>query len=423
VKKKDIKIEYQQQAIKMKLKTNKISHCLLCKNKKFKKIFSLGNFFVSNFVSRKNIFKGIKAPLNLLYCTNCSLIQLSHIAPQEIMYRRFYWYRSGVTKIMREGLKNIFSESLKYVKLKKKDVILDIGANDGTLLKYYKNKKFKTIACEPAKNLHKILKKNCHHYIKNFWSKKELDKVLLKNKLNKPKIITAIGMFYDLEDPNKFIRDAADSLDNKGIFIAQLMCLKTMIEKNDIGNICHEHIEFYSLKSLKYLFEKNGLEIFKIEENDINGGSYRIYCRKYKKGSIKLKNENVLNLMRGFIKRVKKNKETTIKFINRKIKLGKKIFLYGASTKGNTVLQYYGLNGKKIPFGAERSPEKWGKFTIGTGINIISEKMARKLNPDYFFVTPWGFVKEFVKRERKWLKKGGTFIIPFPKFKLISLNE
>ena len=407
----------------MKQKTKKIKHCLLCKNKKLKGIFSLGNLFVSNFVKHNNIRKGIKAPLNLLLCKNCSLIQLSHIAPQEIMYKRFYWYRSGVTKIMKLALKNIFNESLKHVNLKEDDVILDIGANDGTLLNFYKSKNHKTIGCEPAKNLQPLLKKNCHYTIKNFWNKEELNKLLLSKNLKKPKIITAIGMFYDLEEPNKFISDAADSLHKDGIFIAQLMCLKQMIEKNDLGNICHEHIQFYSLKSLKYLFENNGLEIFKIEENNINGGSYRIYCRKFNKGSIKLKNENVLSLMRGFVKRVKKNRMQTVNFINKSIKNGKRIFLYGASTKGNTVLQYYGLNKKTVPFAAERSPEKWGKYTIGTGIKIISEKLARELNPDYFFVTPWGFIKEFVIREKKWLKKGGKFIIPFPKFKLYKFND
>jgi NDP-4-keto-2,6-dideoxyhexose 3-C-methyltransferase len=404
----------------MKLKTKKINSCLLCKHKKLKKLFSLGNLFVSNFVSKKNIKKGTKSPLTLFYCKNCSLIQLSHIAPQEIMYRRFYWYRSGVTKIMRMGLKNLFEDSLKKIKLKTNDVVLDIGANDGTLLKYYKNRNFKTIGCEPAKNLQKDLKRKCNYIINNFWSKKELDKLIVKYKLQKPKIITAIGMFYDLEDPNKFIKDAADSLHDDGIFIAQLMCLKNMVEKNDLGNICHEHIEFYSLKSLKYLFENNGLEIFKIVENDINGGSYRIYCRKFISGSIKLKNENALKLMKDFIKRVKNNKTKTVNFINKKVKEGKKIYLYGASTKGNTILQYYGLNNKKIPFGAERSPDKWGKYTIGSGIKIITEDMARKLKPDYFFVTPWGFIKEFIKREKKWLKQGGSFIVPFPEFRIIK---
>jgi len=402
--------------------TKKVNRCLLCRNNNLKKIFSLGNLFVSNFVKKNKIKKGVNAQLTLVYCPKCTLLQLSHIAPQEIMYKKFYWYRSSVTKTMRDGLKDIYRSSLKYVNLLKDDVILDIGANDGTLLKFY-NKKFKTIGCEPAKNLSKELKKNCTHILNDFWSYDKLKSILKQKRLKKPKIITAIGMFYDLEDPNKFIKDACNSLDKDGIFIAQLMCLKSMIEKNDLGNICHEHIEFYSLKSLKILFEKNGFEIFKIDENDINGGSYRIYCRKFKKGSIKLKNENILKLVQGFIKRIKRNKKITMDFIDKKNKEGKKIYLYGASTKGNTVLQYYNLNKKKIPYAAERSSEKWGKYTIGTGIKIISEKKARDLNPDFFFVTPWGFIKEFIKRERDWLKNGGQFIVPFPKFKLIKFND
>ena len=400
-------------------KTKKIKGCLLCKNENVKKVFSLGNLFVSNFVNKKQIKKGVKAPLKIMYCPKCTLLQLSHIAPQEIMYKKFYWYRSSVTKTMREGLKDIYRSSIKYANLSRGDVVLDIGANDGTLLKYYK-KKFKTIGCEPAKNLTAELKKNCNYILNDFWSYDKLKNILKRKKLKKPKIITAIGMFYDLENPNKFIKDSALALQDDGIFIAQLMCLKSMVEKNDLGNICHEHVEFYSLKSLKYLFENNGLEIFKIEENDINGGSYRIFCRKLNKGSIKLKESNVLASIKKFVKRVKKNRNVTMNFINKKIKEGKKIFLYGASTKGNTLLQYYNLNGKIIPFAAEKSPEKWGKYTIGTGIKIISEKQARSLKPDYFLVTPWGFIKEFVKRESKWLKNGGKFILPFSKFKLVK---
>ncbi len=399
-------------------KTKKINHCLLCKNKKLTKIFSLGNLYVSNFVVKSKIKKGIKAPLKLLHCRNCELIQLSHIAPQEIMYKRFYWYRSGVTKTMREGLKDIFDDSLKFVKIKKKDLVLDIGANDGTLLKYYKNKSI-TLGCEPAKNLQKELKKNCHYRMNNFWSFEEFLKISKKYKLPNPKIITAIGMFYDLEDPNKFIKDAALSLHDEGVFIAQLMCLKSMVAQNDIGNICHEHIEFYSLKSLKYLFESNGLEIFRIEENEINGGSFRIYCRKYKTGSIKLPNENVKKMMKSFVKRAKLNKKLTMRFLNKRKSEGKSILLYGASTKGNTLLQYYGINSKLIPYAAEKSPEKWNKFTVGSGIKIISEKKARKMKPDFFLVTPWGFINEFKKREIQWRKTGGKFIVPFPKMKIV----
>ncbi|OUW67506.1 MAG: hypothetical protein CBD62_03320 [Candidatus Pelagibacter sp. TMED202] len=404
----------------MSKKIKKVKKCLLCGNRNLRSLFDVGNLYVSNFVERKNIFKGTKSKLNLLYCSNCTLIQLSHLAPQEIMYRRFYWYKSGVTKTMREGLKELFLDCEKKARLKKTDVVLDIGANDGTLLKYFKSKKYKTIGCEPANNLKSELKKNCNYVINNFWSKKEFLKIINKNRLKKPKLITAIGMFYDLEDPNKFIKDAAESLDDNGIFVAQLMSFKSMIEKNDLGNICHEHIEFYSFKSIKYLFEKNGLEIFKITSNDINGGSHRFYCRKFKNGSIKLPKENILEMMKKFVYRVKKNKRVTLDFIKKQIKKNKKIFLYGASTKGNTVLQYYGLNNRIIPYAAERTSFKWGKYTIGTGIKIISEKEAKKLKPDFFFVTPWGFIKEFIKREKNWLNNGGKFILPFPKMKIIG---
>jgi len=383
-------------------------------------IYNFGSHYVSNFVSQKNINKGIKAPLNLVYCNNCKLLQLEHSAPQEIMYKKFYWYRSGVTETMKVALKDIFLKVKKMSILKKGDTILDIGANDGTLLKYFKKDGYTTIGCEPAKNLTSELKKNCKYVINNFWEFKHLNKILVKQKLKKPKVITAIGMFYDLENPSKFIADAAESLDDDGVFIAQLMCLDSMIKTNDLGNICHEHLEFYSYPSLKYLFEKNGLKILKIEKNDINGGSYRIFCKKNIIKSIKYKEKTSLNDIKKFIKRVELNKIKCLNFLKKCQTNGKRVFIYGASTKGNTLLQYYGINSKMIKYASERSPEKWGKYTIGTGLKIISENKSRNLNPDYFFVMPYAFIKEFIKREKSWTKKGGKFILPYPNFKILN---
>ena len=401
-------------------RTKKITKCRLCHNKKLTQIYNFGNHYVSNFVQKKNIKKGVKAPLNLVYCKNCQLLQLEHSAPQELMYKKFYWYRSGVTNTMKIALKDIFLNIKKMSIMKKGDTILDIGANDGTLLKYFKNEGFTTIGCEPAKNLTKELMRNSKFVINNFWDFKYLNNILKKNKLKKPKVITAIGMFYDLEDPSKFISDAAKSLDDNGVFIAQLMCLDSMIKKNDLGNICHEHLEFYSYPSLKYLFEKNGLKIMKIEENEINGGSYRIFCKKNIKKSITYKENTSLKDIKGFIKRVKKNKKACINFLKRSKIDKKKVFIYGASTKGNTLLQYYGINSNIITYASERSPEKWNKYTIGTGLKIISEDYARTLNPDYFFVMPYAFIKEFIKREKNWIKGGGKFILPYPNFKIIN---
>tara|TARA_B110000196_G_C21146482_1_gene666887 strand:- start:915 stop:2132 length:1218 start_codon:yes stop_codon:yes gene_type:complete len=400
-------------------KTKKISKCRLCSNKKLINVFNYGNLYVSNFVNKNSIHKGIKAPLNLVFCKKCSLLQLSHSAPQEIMYKKFYWYKSGVTQTMRDALFDIFKVVEKNKLIKKNDVVLDIGANDGTLLKYFK-KKYTTIGCEPAKNLSKNLKKNCHFILNDFWNLKGLNNLIKKNKIKKPKLITAIGMFYDLENPSKFISDAYKALDDNGVFIAQLMCLKSMIDKNDLGNICHEHLEFYTFKSLKYLFEKNGFRITKIDENNINGGSFRIFCSKSKGKSINFNEKTDLKHIRKFIKNVEENKKKFLSFYRKESALGKIFMVYGASTKGNTVLQYYNIDKKMIKYAADRSPEKWNKFTVGSGVEIISESKARKLNPDYQVVMPYGFIKEFIHREKKWLKSGGKFILPFPKFKIIS---
>jgi hypothetical protein len=254
----------------------------------------------------------------------------------------------------------------------------------------------------------------------DFWNYENFKKLIKKNQIGKPKLITAIGMFYDLENPSKFIRDINLALDDNGVFIAQLMCLKSMIEKNDLGNICHEHLEYYSYKSLIYLFEKNGFQIIKVEENEINSGSYRIYCKKKKSKSIIYKEKANLTETKKFIARIIKIRDQCKSFIQREIKKGKTVMVYGASTKGNTILQFFGLDHKLIRYAAERTPQKWGKYTVGTGIKIISEREARKLNPDYFLVLPVAFINEFIKRESKWLKKGGKFIVPFPNFRVIS---
>jgi len=400
-------------------KTKKIMRCRLCGNNKLSFVFDYGNLFVSNFVSRTEIYKGIKSPLRLVNCQKCHLLQLSHSAPQEIMYKKYYWYRSGITETMKLALKDIYNSVLKLGILKKKDVVLDIGANDGTLLSYFK-KNYRTIACEPAKNLQNYLKKNCDYVMSDFWSASKLKKILIKENLPKPKLITAIGMFYDLENPSKFISDAFKALDDNGVFVAQLMCLKSMIDKNDLGNICHEHLEFYTYKSLKYLFEKNGFYIFKIEENNVNGGSFRIFCLKGKKKSITFQENTALKYIKKFICKVERNKKLFLDFLHRELNNNKTFHVYGASTKGNTVLQYFKLDSSKISYASDRSPEKWGKYTIGSGIKIISEKDSRKMNPNYYIVFPYGFLEEFKKREKNWLKKGGKFVVLYPKFNIVS---
>ena len=251
--------------------------CRLCSSPQLTPVFSLGRQYVSNFIRKEELTLMIQAPLDLVFCENCTLLQLKHTAPQELLYARFYWYRSGVTETMRNALREVAETTAKVANLTSGDVVLDIGANDGTLLSFHPKNVIR-VGCEPANNLVDDLRKHTDHVIHDFWSYEAYNKL----GLGKAKIVTALGMFYDMEDPNQFVADAAKALSDDGIFVAQLMCLKNMLEKNDVGNICHEHLEFYSLESLKFLFEKNGLEIFKVEENDVNGGSYRLYARQFK---------------------------------------------------------------------------------------------------------------------------------------------
>lgn len=400
------------------IQTSEISKCRLCSNEKIYTVHDFGNLFISNFTKDTDSSKYLKAPLELVKCNVCDLLQLKHTAPQELLYSGFYWYRSSVTDTMKNSLKELSLEILKEVEISESDLILDIGANDGTLLDFFRDKIIR-VGCEPAKNLQKELSNYCEYSINDFWSFENLENILIKNNLQKPKIITAIGMFYDLEDPNKFIGDIAKSLNENGIFVAQLMCLSSMLEKKDLGNICHEHLEFYSYNSLKYMYEKNDLEIFKVTENNVNGGSYRIFARKLKSGSIDYVEKTSDKDIDNFIKSVNQSKEQTYRFINEESQKGKITHVYGASTKGNTILQYFHINSELIPYAAERSPEKYGKYTVGSWIPIISEEQSRAMKPDYYLILPWAFLDEFINREKKWREEGGKFIVPFPEFKVV----
>lgn len=384
--------------------------CRLCGAGELGNVLSLGDLYVSTFVKKPG--EGIRAPLELVLCTKCELLQLRHTAPQEILYSRHYWYRSGINQVIINDLKEIAEQVHSMANLRTGDVFLDIGANDGTLLGFVPEGVVR-VGCEPADNLVEELRKRADHVIHDFWNAGAYQKLGLPP----AKVITAIGMFYDMEDPNQFIRDAAMVMDDNGIFISQLMCLAPMIKQNDVGNVCHEHLEFYSYKTLKFLFEKNGLEIFRVEENAINGGSYRLFARKLRAGSIDYPEPSYD--YGAFARRIEENRKKTVEFIKREVAKGKRVWAYGASTKGNTILQYYGLDCTLIEAAADRSPEKWGKYTVGTMIPIVSEEEARKSRPDYFFVLPYAFLDAFMEREKEWHEKGGRFIVSIPEFRVV----
>jgi len=406
--------------------------CRVCKNSNLEMVISLGNQCIINFVdSPEN--KIFSAPLELVLCNKekggCGLLQLRHTVPADMLYRKF-WYKSGVNQTMKDALKDIVENAEKLISLKENDFVVDIGANDGTLLRHYTKSNLNLIGFEPATNLFEEASKNTTKIINDYFTYDSFKKHF-GNK--KAKIITSIAMFYDLDVPESFVSDISKTLDKKGIWIIQMNYLPTMLENNTFDNISHEHLVYYSLKSLKFLLNKCGLEIFDVELNDINGGSVRTYIKHKDSENFQITNkvketleyENKIGLDGNepylqFAKRISELKNETVDFIKKEVKGGKKIYVYGASTRGNTLLQYYGLDHNLISAAADRNPIKWGKKIVGSQIPIISEEQARKENPDYFLVLPWHFLDEFKSREKEYLKKGGKFIVPLPKFQIID---
>ena len=408
------------------------TRCRVCHNTILEEIISLGDQYLVNFLDSENQHIPL-APLELVLCSKnnggCGLLQLKHTVSNETLYRQF-WYKSGVNQTMIDALYDITSSAENLVMLNSNDIVMDIGANDGTLLRSYQNKDLQLVGFEPAANLIEFTKVDTNCIINNFFNYKNFEENFPGRKA---KIITSIAMFYDLEDPNEFVSDIVKSLDDDGIWIIQMNYLTTMLENNAFDNIVHEHLEYYSLKSLEELLTPHNLEIFDIELNDVNGGSIRTYI-KHKKCDIypistkvaeQRKYEEHLNLdspkpYLEFVDRIKKLKEKTCTFIKNEVKNGKKIYVYGASTRGNTLLQFYELDSEVIQFAIDRNPMKWGKKTAGTNIPIISEEQARKNHPDYFLILPWYFIDEFKSREKEYLQNGGKFIVPLPDFQIIS---
>ena len=405
--------------------------CRVCNKKDLEPIVSLGQQYLINFLETPNQ-RILKAPLDLVLCNKkeggCGLIQLKHTVPGDLLYRKF-WYKSGVNQSMKDALADISKNAQKFVLLNEGDIVVDIGANDGTLLRSYGSKNLSLIGFEPATNLIEDAKVGTTLIINDFFNYNAFKKEF-PNK--KAKIVTSIAMFYDLENPKSFVNDVKKILDDNGIWIIQMNYLMSMLELNAFDNIVHEHLEYYSLSSLENLLKMYNLEVFEIEINEINGGSIRTYikhkdCKKFsksKKISEILDKERKMGLdeiepYHQFAERIKELKKKTYDFIKDEVSKGKTIYIYGASTRGNTLLQFYNLDHRLIKAAADRNPMKWGKEIVGAGIPIISEEQARKEKPDYFLVLPWYFIDEFKKRESDYLKNGGKFIVPLPEFQII----
>lgn len=415
----------------MRYKT--ITYCRICKSKNLKLLLDMGRLASCGTFPKIKESHPPQVPLRIVICNNCKLVQTKDNYHQNSLFRGNYGYRSGINESMRKHLKGIVMNLTKKIKLLKGDVVLDIGSNDGTTLNYYKNKKIIRVGIDPTIDKFKKYYSKDIITSSNFFSSKNYKKLKLNKKA---KIITSIAMFYDLNDPNIFIQDIVKVLDKEGIWLTEQSYLPTMVKRNSFDTICHEHLEYYTLKQINYLSKKHNMRIIDVKMNDINGGSFQVtLCHKNSSLSSnnrkifkilkqeKLKGYHRSNLVHPMKKLIVKINKIKIKVINFLIKIknqGKIVHGYGASTKGNTLLQYFNISTDLIAVIADRNKDKFGCCTPGSNIPIISEKESRLLKPDYFFVLPWHFYRNFINREKKYLNRGGKFIFPLPNFKIVS---
>ena len=417
---------------------NSRDSCRICGSKNLTSILNLGDQYFANYSPKSNDVVPFeeKIPLELVRCDksidpkSCGLVQLRHTTPPNLMYDR-YFYRSGINQTMTNNLNEIAKQAISKIKLNPNDIVIDIGCNDGTLLQNYKELPIRSVGFDPAKNMVQFSKQTGAAIITEFFSAEEF----IKNYgSEKAKIITSIAMFYDLEDPNQFVDDISKILHPDGIWILELSYLPLMLSQNAFDTIVHEHLEYYHLDALEFLLSKFNLKVVDIQLNDINGGSFRVVVQ-HKEKSIDNKSlqhitelrekEKNLNLstnqpFNDFIIKINAEKDKLVTFIKTEVSAGKTVHCYGASTKGNTLLQFYNLDKKLIQFIADKNPDKWGRKTIGTDISIISEEESHSMNPDYFLILPWHFINEFKEREKNYLKNGGKLLVPLPKFKIIQ---
>ncbi len=399
--------------------------CRLCGSQKLMEVLSLGNQYVSDFITATG--KHPKSPLELVHCRDCGLVQLRHTFPRSNLYRH-YWYRSGISKTMREALTDVATKAYQVARATAGDIVIDTGCNDGTLLRSYPRSGLTLIGFEPAENLLEDARKGTDWVFNDFF-----EAGIFRNKFGneKAKIVTSVAMFYDLEDPNSFVGDIAKSLAPEGVWVVQQNYLASMLQMNGFDNIGHEHLEYYCLSTMEKLLTRHGLEIFDVETNDVNGGSFRTYASHQGVHPIReeveglRRNEEHLQLnssevYRTFGAKIRKIKSDLTQLVKNEVGEGKTVYVYGASNRGNTILQYCGLDYRLIKKAADANSEKWGRKTVGTKIPIVSKEEARRDKPDYFLILPHHFLEEIKRDEKDYLNHGGKFIVPLPEVRLVS---
>ena len=405
-----------------------INRCRICGGENFDSVIDLGQQALTGVFPKAEDQHVPVGPLELIKCCEksggCGLVQLRHSYDPSEMYGDNYGYRSGLNQSMVQHLNHRVQHAMSLVSPEAGDVILDIGSNDSTTLQAYGEHGFKLLGIDPSAD------KFSHHYpswvqyLPDFFTAENYQSQMGHEKA---KIITSISMFYDLEDPTSFMRDIHEVLDDDGVWIFEQSYLPLMIERDAYDTICHEHVSYYALRQIEWMAEKAGLKVLDVELNDINGGSFCVTAAKSSSSHV-VKEDKIQQLRDAEIKkgygesavydafrnRAQKHRDELKQLVSELNENGKRICGYGASTKGNVLLQYCGFTCEDIPAIAEVNQDKFGCYTPHTLIPIASEDDVSAMKPDFMLVLPWHFRENIISREHEYLNSGGVLIFPLP---------
>ena len=409
-----------------------INKCRICSNNSVNEILKLEpQYIATTFVTdnENNPMAKIKIPLTLILCKKCGLVQLKETVRPDLLYKN-YFYRTAINETMKRDLQDVVNYAVENVKTEPNDVIVDIGANDCTMVSMYPDH-LKRFGIEPATNIDWSNVSESITVVNDYFSK---DIVLKATNYKKAKIISATAMFYDFDDPNVVTKDIKDILHEDGVCVIQVSYLLDTIRDMNFYDVVHEHLEYYSLKSINYLMERNGLKVIDATTNFVNGGSLRVLVThkdsrrpKSKRYQEILDEEEKWNLeeLDTYVQYEQKIKDIIKKsreFIVNEIENGGTVIGLGASTKGNVLLQICRIGKDLLPYISDRNKEKVGLRTLGTDIEIISEEKARKINPSAMLVIPWNFKEEILSREQNFIQNGGKMLFLMPKPYIVDNN-
>jgi len=422
--------------------TRRIESCRICRNPSLRPVIDLGRQSLAGLFDdgRPQNQLNQPVPLEVVHCDRsarpdaCGFVQLRHTVPPQIMFRD-YGYRSGVNTTMRTHLQALAKEVESRIHLPAGAIAVDIGANDGTSLLAYRQPGLVRVGFEPSNAADDAERKGVR-ILRAFFSSdggaKEFQKHFPGRKAG---VITSIAMFYDIDDPAGFCRQVDEILEEDGLWVLEMHYWGCVLETNGFDAICHEHLGYYSLEALKALFDRTGFEFYDVAFNSSNGGSVRCFLKKAGPGfrvpaenrerieqAFRREREQRFNdpaRFEEFRREAAKIQEELRRLLEQALREGKRVYGYGASTKGNVLLQYCGLESRHVVAIADRNPAKWGRTTPGTRIPICSEEELRQAKPDLLLILPWHFLPEFLEREKGLRSQGTRFIVPFPKVRVL----